>query len=310
MKYKDYYDTLGVPRTASQDEIKSAHRKLARKFHPDVNKEADAEARFKEMNEAYQVLRDPEKRAAYDRMGANWQAGQDFRPPPNWDAGFEFTGQGNGGGEDFSDFFESLFGQRGAGRSYRQSHASGQDHHARIVIDLADSYRGAKRTFSLQMPGIDASGRQTTQQRTLDVTIPKGVRAGQHLRLAGQGGPGIGQGPAGDLFLEIAFAANNRYQVDGRDVSIEIPVAPWEAALGARIPVPLPDGTVEVTVPAGSASGRKLRLKGKGIPGNPPGDFYVVLSIALPAADSDQARQAYEAMQRAFDFNPRINLNG
>lgn len=307
MKYKDYYELLGVPRSATQDEIKGAYRKLARKYHPDVNKEAGAEEHFKEMAEAYQVLKDPEKRAAYDKVGSGFTSGQDFQPPPNWDEGFEFSGAGTESAGDFSDFFEAMFsGRRGAGGQARHAmHAAGRDHHAKVVIDLEDAYRGAERMISLQMPVMDDNGRVTTQERTLNVAIPKGVRAGQHLRLSGQGGPGVGGGAPGDLYLEIAFRPHPRFQVDGRDVSLELPLAPWEAALGASVTVPTPDGSVQLTIPAGSAAGRKLRLKGKGIPGKQPGDLYVVVSIVLPPADSEAAKEAYRALQKAFDFNPR-----
>lgn len=314
MKFKDYYAVLGVERSATQDEIKRAYRKLARKYHPDVSKEPDAEARFKEVGEANKVLKDPETRAAYDRMGSQWKAGQDFRPPPNWDAGFEFSGAaaGAGDGAEFSEFFESLFGRHaGRAQTHRHAmHAQGQDHHAKVLIDLQDAYRGAQRGISLQMPLLDAEGRVVAQERTLNVTIPKGIREGQHLRLAGQGGPGQGEGTAGDLYLEIAFRPNPRFRVDGRDVYFDLPVAPWEAALGASITVPTPEDAVQLSIPPGSAAGRRLRLKGKGIPGKPPGDLHAVLVIALPPADTEAAKNAYRTMQQAFDFNPRADLEG
>jgi len=314
MKFKDYYEALGVQRNATQDDIKHAYRKLARKYHPDVSKDPDAEARFKELGEAYAVLKDPEKRVAYDQMGSQWKSGQDFQPPPGWDAGFEFSGAdfGAADGAQFSDFFESLFGRPGRhAQSHRAGmHAQGQDHHARIMIDLLDAYRGAQRSISLRMPSVDAQGRVTTQERMLEVSIPKGVRAGQHLRLVGQGGPGLGQGAAGDLYLEIEFNPHPQFRVDGRDVYMNLPLAPWEAALGASISTPTPDGSVQLTIPAGSAAGRQLRLKGRGIPGSPPGDLYAVLTIALPPADSEDARKAYRAMAQAFNFNPRTHLRG
>jgi len=305
MDFKDYYATLGVARSASQDEIKRAYRKLARKYHPDVSKAADAETRFKELGEAYAVLKDPEKRAAYDQMGNQWQAGQDFQPPP----GFEFSGRGfdPGAGDDLdqSDFFEALFGRQARAERQAGMHGRGEDHHARILIDLQDAYRGAQRSISLRMPGRDAQGHVALRERRLDVTIPKGIRTGQHLRLTGQGQPGYGDGPAGDLFLEIGFNPNPQFRVDGRDVYTNLPLAPWEAALGCALPLPTPDGALQLTVPADSAAGRQLRLKGKGIPGDPPGDLFAVLSIALPQADSDSAKAAYHAMAAAFDFNPR-----
>ena len=312
MEFKDYYSTLGVDRTATQDEVKRAYRKLARKFHPDVSKEPDAEARFKEVAEAYEALSDPEKRAAYDDVGHRYQRGQEFHPPPGWDSGFEFSGRdaGPGDGMDFSDFFESLFGHRSRGARARDTmQAAGGDHHAKVLIDLEDAYRGARRTISLRVPVADAQGRVTLQERQLDVNIPKGVREGQHLRLAGQGSAGHAGGPAGDLYLEIAFRPHAHFRVDGRDVYVDLPIAPWEAALGATVAVPTPDGGVELTIPPGSSSGRKLRLKGKGLPSNPPGDMYAVLNIKTPAADTPAAKEGYAALARAFPhFNPRSAL--
>lgn len=320
MEYKDYYKVMGLSRDATADEIKKAYRKLARKFHPDVSKEASAEARFKEIGEAYEVLRDPEKRAAYDRLGANWQAGQEFRPPPDWNAGFEGRGRGFDDSEaaDHSDFFESLFRRGfGAGPAGRQGHAApgggfhahGEDRHARIQIDLEDAYHGARRSLLLHIPQVDGQGRVATREHQIEFVIPKGVRAGQHIRLAGQGGPGIGKGPPGDLYLEIDFRPHAHYRVDQRDVYLDLPVAPWEAALGATVEVPTPSGPVELTIPAGSGAGRRLRVKGRGIPGRTPGDFYFVLQIALPPADSQAARDAYAGMQAQFrSFRPRARL--
>ena len=326
MKYKDYYETLGVPRSATQDDIKKAYRKLARKYHPDVSKMADAEARFKEINEANEVLKDPEKRAAYDQMGSNWKAGQEFQPPPNWDAGFEFRGREGGaspfgaggpfgGGEGFgaSDFFETLFGRRGpaAGGARRHGGVEGSDHHAKVLIDLEDAYHGAERTISLRTPVEGDDGRIAMQERTLDVHIPKGIRPGQHLRLAGQGAPGLGGARAGDLYLEIAFNPHPLFRVDGSDVYVDLPLAPWEAAVGASVDVATPEGTVQLTVPKNSAAGRKLRLKGRGLPGKNPGDLYAVLGIVQPRAESDAARAAYESLAKAFpNFRPRANLQG
>jgi len=328
MKYKDYYAILGLKRAASADDIKAAYRKLARQFHPDVNKAADAEARFKEVGEAYQVLKDPEKRAAYDQMGSNWRNGQDFQPPPNWGSGFDFgrrgaDSAGSGAGQqgefgEFSDFFESMFGgatRRGPGGGAtgpgatrrRGGSAPGQDHHAKVSIDLEDSYRGASRTITLRIPTVDALGRASTQERTLDVTIPKGVKEGQHLRLTGQGAPAPGSGKPGDLYLELSFAPHRLYKVDGRDVSLELPLAPWEAALGATVSVPTPDGSVQLTIPPNTAAGRKLRLKGKGIPGTTPGDLYVQVQIALPPSGTNAARNAYLAMEQAMHFDPRAH---
>lgn len=306
MQFKDYYAVFGVPRTATQDEIKRAYRKLARKFHPDVSKDPEAEARFKELGEAYEVLKDPEKRAAYDEMGSHWKSGQDFKPPPNWDQGFEFSG-GDFSGADHSDFFEALFGRQARGARPRPSRAGarGEDHHARIEIDLVDAYRGAQHSLGLRAPVLDAQGHVVLHERRVDVNIPRGVRPGQHLRLAGQGAPGAGRGPAGDLYLEIAFRPDPRYRVEGRDVHMSLPVAPWEAALGASVAAATPDGEVTLRIPPHSGAGRRLRLKGKGIPGNPPGDLYAELSIATPPADNPAAVEAYRAFARAFQFNPR-----
>ena len=306
MKFKDYYEILGVPRTATPDEVRAAYRKLARKYHPDVSKEPNAEARFKELGEAHEVLKDPEKRALYDQMGSQWKSGQDFKPSPGWDAGFEFRG-GEAGDFDPNDFFEAFFGRRGAGGGSRRPnvHAQGEDHHAKVMIDIEDAFRGAQRSISLRMPSYDAQGRMVSRERTLDVNVPKGIRAGQHLRLAGQGGPGVGKGAPGDLYLEVGFNPHPVFRVDDRDIYVDLKLAPWEAALGAKVEAPTPEGPIQLTIPPGSSAGRQMRLKGRGIPGQPPGDLYVVLSIALPPADTEPAREAYQAMARAFRFNPR-----
>ncbi len=312
MEFKDYYKVMGLQRDATQDEIKRAYRKLARKYHPDVSKEPDAEARFKEIGEAYEVLKDPEKRAAYDQLGANWRQGEDFRPPPDWDAGFEFRGGGftDGDASAFSDFFESLFGRgQGPGRSTRGGfHARGEDHHAKVLIDLEDAYHGATRSIVLQVPEVGPDGRVHTRKRTLNVHIPKGVRQGQHIRLAGQGAPGMGEGPAGDLYLEVEFKPHPFYHVEGRDLYLDLPVAPWEAALGAKVKVPTPAGMIDMKIPPGSSTGKKMRLKGRGIPGKPPGDLYVVLKVALPPAGSEKAKELYRRMEQELAFNPRAHL--
>ncbi|MRD48448.1 DnaJ C-terminal domain-containing protein [Caenimonas koreensis] len=317
MEFKDYYQVLGVAKTATEDEIKKAFRKLARKYHPDVSKEKDAAARMSEINEANAVLSDPEKRAAYDELSAQPQAraGGDFRPPPNWDAGREFSGgfAGAGGGPEFSDFFEELFGRASAGqRSQARGGARestsmrGEDHHAKIELDVLDSYLGAEKTISLRGAKLDAAGHVVNEERQLQVKIPKGVREGQHIRLAGQGSPGYGGGPAGDLLLEVVFKPDARWRAEGRDVYQKVPLAPWEAALGGAVEVATPTGDAEVTVPAGFKAGRKLRLKGRGLPGKEPGDLYLEVEIALPPAETDEARAAYAAMSKAFpSFNAR-----
>jgi len=316
MDFKDYYDVMGLERNASQDEIKRAYRKLARKYHPDVSKEADAEARFKELGEAYAVLKDPEKRAAYDDLGANWKAGQDFHPPPDWNAGYEFSGGGftGGDGSAYSDFFESLFGQGFGSAQTRRGHAGfrarGEDHHAKVLIELEVAYRGATRDVTLRTPELDSSGHVATKQRTLSVKIPKGVRQGQRIRLSGQGSPGIGGGGAGDLYLEIEFKPHKLFRVEGRDIYFDLPVTPWEAALGATIKAPTPEGPVDLKIPAGTTTGRKLRLRKRGIPGSPPGDLYATVAITLPAADSDAARELYRKMAKDFAYDPRKSLGG
>jgi len=311
MEFKDYYKTMGVGRDATQEEIKRAYRKLARKYHPDVSKEPDAERRFKEVGEAYEVLKDPEKRAAYDQLGMNWKAGQEFRPPPDWGGGFEFSG-GVHPGAAFSDFFESLFGRGGFATGFggvpRGGRARGEDHHARVLIDLADAFHGATRSLTLRIPGFDAQGHWGIRSRTLNVRIPKGVRQGQQIRLSGQGAPGPGGGGAGDLYLEVEFRPHPLYSIEGRDLYLDLPVAPWEAALGAKIKAPTPEGMIDLRVPAGSVNGKKLRLKGRGIPGSPPGDLYAVLQIALPPADSEQAKHLYREMEETLRFNPRAKL--
>lgn len=314
MEYKDYYKILGVERSASNDDIRKAYRKLASKYHPDVSKEKDAEARFKEIGEAYEVLRDEEKRAAYDQLGSNWKAGQDFRPPPGWNGGdfnnFEFRSGGPQGGfgfgannadmGDFSDFFTSLFGHRpdgfggNQGGFHQQRSTRGQDQQVKIQIDVEDAINGAKRTINLHTP---------EGERSLTVNIPKGVKAGQRIRLSGQGSNG------GDLFLEIEFAPHRFYKVDERDLSIQVPVTPWEAALGTTVKLPMPDRSqVDLKIPPDARSGRKMRLKGKGIPGTTnqaAGDLYAIVEIITPPADSEKAKQFYQTMAETLPFNPR-----
>lgn len=308
MEYKDYYQTLGVAKTASEDDIKKAYRKLVRKYHPDVSKEADAQNKTQEINEAYGVLGDAEKRAAYDELGRGHQyrAGQEFRPPPDWGRGFGggAGGPGAAGGFGDSDFFSDLFANfGGGGRRRPQPPQKGEDNHASITIDLADTYHGATRTISLMVAERDAQDRIVTRERNLSVNIPKGVTAGQQLRLSGQGQQGAA-GP-GDLYLEIQFRPHARYRLDGRDVYQTVPVAPWELALGGDIEVTTPSGKVHVTVPAASQSGRKLRLRGRGIPGKEAGDLYLLLEVVLPPANTDQAKELYQTMARELAFNPR-----
>ena len=306
MRFKDYYETLGVARDASQDDVKRAYRRLARKFHPDVSKEANAESRFKEVGEAYEVLKDPEKRTAYDRFGKDWKHGQEFRPPPGWERQFDFGGGGFSGASGFSDFFETLFGQ-GAARGARGHggargprdpvRARGGDQSTQLEIPIEDAYRGATRNITLR-------------GRTLSVRIPRGVTEGQRIRLSGQGGAGAAGGPAGDLYLTVAYAAHPLFRAEGRDVHLKLPVAPWEAALGATVSVPTLGGKVDLKVPRGSRAGRTLRLKGRGLPGRPSGDQYVALEIVAPPADTPEAEALYRKMAESMDFDPRAGLAG
>lgn len=320
MEYKDYYQVLGVARTATQDEIKRVYRKLARKYHPDVSKEPDAEARFKALGEAYEVLKDSEKRAAYDQLGTNWRQGQEFKPPPGWDRGFGFSRGGFAGGVGapdtegfgaggFSDFFETLFGRSGVGRGVPLD-LRGEDHAARIGITLEEAYQGATRSMTLETPQVDAQGRVTTQARTLNIKIPPGVTEGSRIRVPGQGASGMGRGEAGDLYLEIHFEPHRLFRVEGRDVYLELPVTPWEVALGATVTVPTLGGKVDLKIPTDSQAGKQLRLKGRGLPGKTPGDLYVVLKIVTPPATTAQARAVYEQMSQVMPFNPRVEFGG
>ncbi|MCW8949460.1 MAG: DnaJ domain-containing protein [Sedimenticola sp.] len=312
MQYKDYYNSLGVKRDASQSDIKKAYQRLARKYHPDVSKETDAEERFKEVGEAYAVLKDPEKRAAYDQLGNQWKSGEQFRPPPDWNDGFEYSGGfSDTDAAAFSDFFESLFGAQANARAEDAAtrfHPHGQDTHAKIVINLEDAYNGATRTLTLRHPHLDPSGKVAFHERHLNVNIPKGVYAGQHIRLKGQGDAELRSGQPADLYLEISFESHSIYTIKGKDVYVDIPVTPWEAALGGQITVPIPSGKIKVTVPANSTHGRLMRLKGRGIPAKLPGDLFVRLQIVLPAANTAEVREAYENLKRVADFNPRKQL--
>ncbi|TFH10046.1 MAG: J domain-containing protein [Nitrosomonadales bacterium] len=312
MQFKDYYQIMGVARDATQDEIKRSYRKLARKYHPDVSKESNAEARFKELGEAYEVLKDTEKRAAYDQLGADWKGGQEFRPPPDWKAGFEFRGAGSTGSEapNYSDFFASLFGQsfRASNARHKTFNDRGEDHHAKVVISLEDSYHGATRSITLQVPVVDKQGHVSTKERVLNINIPRGIRESQHIRLSGQGSASVGENKAGDLYLQIKFQKHPLYRVDGGDLYLNLPASPWEAALGATVKVPTLGGIVELKIPKASLSGSKLRLKGLGLPGNPPGDCYVALVITLPPADTEIAKDFYRKMEQELNFNPRAKL--
>ena len=314
MQYKDYYQILGVPKDVPADALKKAFRKLARKYHPDVSKEADAEARMREVNEAYAVLSDPEKRVAYDQLGRGHAPGQDFRPPPDWDAGFEFSGQPYGAHEtaDFSDFFAELFGRMGGhaqpGRGHTGRGGRGENHHAKVLLNIEDAFTGATRQISLRVPKADAQGRVVLDTRTLNVKIPQGVHAGQIIRLTGQGSPGMNGAAAGDLLLEVQFSAHPRLRAEGRDIYLSLPVAPWEAALGAVVNVELPGGPLQTRLPEGVQRNRSLRVRGKGLPGNPPGDLILELQIVLPPANTPEARAVYENMAKSLAFDPRQQI--
>lgn len=311
MKFRDYYAVLGVPRDAGPDDIKRAWRRQARKYHPDVSREPDAELRMKELNEAFEVLSDPDKRAAYDGLGQRHHAGEEFQPPPDWEASFDFSGaqEDRFGPGDFSEFFETLFGA-GRGMPGRRGgfDLRGEDQHATIEIELEDSFHGTTRELALRTPQADARGRVRMHDRVLQVAIPRGVREGQQIRLAGQGAPAPSGGAPGDLYLQVRFRPHRLYRADGADLYLDLPVAPWEAALGASVRVPTPSGTVELKVPPHSASGRRLRLPGRGLPGRVPGDLYAVLQVVLPRADTPRARAVYETMARELACNPRAHL--
>jgi len=304
--FRDYYETLGVPRDASADDIRSAYRKLARKYHPDLNKEPDAEDRFKEVSEAYEVLRDPEKRDRFDRLGAKWKAGDDVSGASGFEGSrsfgddqgvhFEFRGGDMG---DFSDFFEGLFGRAGprTSRGFDGFEMRGSDLEGVIDLTLEEAADGGRRQIAF------ADGRD------YKVNIPPGVRDGQRIRLAGKGGPGAGGGTAGDLFLRVRLKPDPRFRVEGRDLHAELPVTPSEAALGATVEAPSLSGTVKVKVPPGSSSGRKLRLRGKGMPDpkGADGDLYVSVAIKVPKELDDEERELYERLASASDFDPRAD---
>ena len=289
MQYRDYYEILGVTRGADADEVKRAYRKLARKFHPDVSKEKNAEEKFKEVQEAYEVLRDSDKRAAYDQLGRDFRNGQQFRPPPDWSQRF-----GNSGGQrfsdlnGFSDFFSSLFGGAGAGGGNSGQTDADAGH---LNVTVEEAFAGTKRRVTLNEHG---------RQRQVDVQIPAGVAEGQSLRIPGIGG-------RSSLIFRIRLRPHHLYEVAGKDVQIDLPLAPWEAALGAKVAVPTLGGTVELTVPAGAQSGQKLRLRGRGLPGNPAGDQMVIIKLVTPSAHSAAEKEAYERMKRDFKFDPRAD---
>jgi len=327
IKYKDYYEIMGLPRTATQDELRKTYHKLARKYHPDVNKSKDAEARFKEVAEAYEVLGDPDKRKRYDELGQDWHSGQEFRPPPGWEnVHFEYQGQpGRRGGQrgfsaeemgGFSDFFESLFGGGGmggmggmgggmhfeeddfggGGRHYHR----GEDHEAEVTISVEEADRGGKKSIALQVTEMDARGRMQRRTKTYEVRIPAGVTDGARIRLAGQGGEGVGG--AGDLYLRVRLAPHDIFKVTGHDVEVVVRVAPWTAALGGKVTVPTLGGRASLAIPAGTQSGQRIRLRGKGLGGK--GDLYAVVQIAVPKRLTSKERELFEQLARTSSFDP------
>jgi curved DNA-binding protein len=288
MQYRDYYEILGVTRGSDADEVKRAYRKMARKYHPDVSKEKNAEDKFKEVQEAYEVLRDADKRAAYDQLGRDFRNGQQFRPPPDWSQRFGQSGsQRFSDLNGFSDFFSSLFGGSASGAGGAQADADA----GHVDVTVEEAFAGTKRRVALNENG---------RQRQVDVQIPAGVTEGQSLRIPGVGG-------RSSLLFRIRLRPHHIYDVAGKDVQIELPLAPWEAALGAKVAVPTLGGTVELTVPAGAQSGQKLRLRGRGFPGIPGGDQIVTIKLVAPPAQTPAAKEAYERMKREFQFDPRAD---
>lgn len=312
MKFVDYYKIMGVAEDASADEIKLAYRRLARKFHPDVNKESDSEEKFKEVAEAYQVLKDDKRRAEYDELrrygGSNQQS---YTPPPGWQstAGFDQGDFHSAGAGQFSDFFEQLFGQGAyAQRTHRGEAdfaARGQDIHSKLSISLSDAFHGVSLPIEVVKPTVQPNGSIRSEKRIINVKIPKGVVDRQSIRLRGQGGPSIGGAPAGDLYIELVFQDDDVFTHDGKDINIRIPVMPWEAALGANIVVPTLGGEVSLSVPSDSVAGKKFRLSGRGLPGTPPGDQYVVLEIVAPPATTAEQKDCYRKMSKLWSIDPR-----
>ncbi|AXI48729.1 cytochrome C biogenesis protein [Sulfitobacter sp. SK012] len=308
MDFKYYYKTLGVLPDASADEIKRAFRKAARKYHPDINPDADAASKFKEVNEAYEVLKDAEKRAAYDQLGQPPPSGGGgFQPPPDWGRGSDFSQGAPDNQEAYSDFFETLF-RRGAQPHAGMHGQGGSDSHAKIEIDIADAYTGAARVLSMRSPVVGPNGKVSLKDRNISVRIPKGIYEGQHIRLAGQGAPSLGAGPSGDLFLEVTFSPHPIYHAVVKDLFLDLPITPWEAALGGHVVMPTPDGKVDLQIPPNARSGQKLRLKGKGLPGTPAGDIFATLKIVNPNVSTDKERAVFEKMATEMDFDPRAQL--
>lgn len=316
MEYQDYYETLGVSRQADEAEIKKAYRKLAAKYHPD--KPTGDEAKFKEINEAYEVLGDAEKRRMFDQLGSNYQNGQNFQAPPGFD-GFGGMG-GMGGGEGFSDFFESMFsgghggfggtgggfGGMGGQSGFQQK---GEDQTVKVLVSLEDAFNGAEKTLNISLPVANASGQFNHESKQLKVRIPQGVKQGSKIRLSGQGSAGIGGGPNGDLYIEVDLQKHPLYKLEGEDVILNLPLTPWESALGTKVQIPTLQGKVSMNIPAGAQSGSKLRIKGRGLgKGNAQGNQYVVIQIHTPLAETDEMKAFYESMAEQFPFNPRMHF--
>ncbi|MDY0039170.1 MAG: DnaJ C-terminal domain-containing protein [Desulforhabdus sp.] len=324
VKFRDYYEILGVPRTATQEEIQRAYRKLARKLHPDVNKASDAEEKFKQLGEAYEVLKDPEKRQKYDQLGAHWKDGQDFRPPPGWDVHFDFGRGGAGPGQagfdwsgagGFSDFFETLFGGAGGFRQARRGgpqqgpvwRQDGIDQEATVRISLEDAFHGATKPITLQMQSLTPDGRASVQERSYEVKVPPGILPGQKIRLSGQGGEGTGGGRRGDLYLKVEIEPHPLYRLEGKDIYMELPITPWEAVLGTEVKISTLSGPITLKVPAGTQNGKKLRFRGKGMPSakGGAGNLYAVVTVVVPTRLSQREQELFEELGKVSQFNPR-----
>lgn len=308
MEFKDYYKLLDVADTATPEEIKKSYKRLARKFHPDVSKEKDAEARFKEVAEAYEVLKDPVKRKEYDQLKAGGGRGQGgrFTPPPGWESATHFYE--GGGHSDFSDFFEAMFGRDGGfhrSAGGHQVHMRGEDVHAELALLLEEACNGCEQMLQVRVPEVDERGLISHRVKKLKVKVPPGTTAGSVLRMKGQGAPGIGGGDSGDLLVSIRLAQHPLFGLDGKHVSLVVPLLPWEAALGCKVTIPTLKGKTRVSIPAGSQTGQKLRLAGLGLPGDPPGDFLVVLKVVMPDSINDTAKGLYRQLQEQNACNPR-----
>jgi len=308
----DYYQALGVEETASQDEIKKAYRRLARKYHPDVSKEENAEERFKTVSEAYETLKDEERRKEYDHVRQYGYADKDWQDTSDWGSRTHYH-QGNFDDvEDVNSFFESLFGRSrraedGSARGYQFS-MDGDDVHYRMAVSLSESYHGVKRLISFEIAERDEKGHAVRKSNKISVTIPKGVINGQQLRLKGKGNPGISGGKPGDLYLEIEIETHPLFHVEGRDISIVLPVSPWEIALGESVEVPTLGAPKKMKIPSNARSGQKIRLKGEGLPGKQAGDLFVILQVYVPQPKNDSDRKLFEKMKQQMPFNPRENL--